>query len=459
MSKDLFKDFPAVSSKQWKQKIQMDLKGADYNETLITKTDDGVDIQPFYHRDQMTESFMPESPDSWKLCEKIRVDSEKETLQKIEDVLKRGTESLWLIITSEKIEIQSILNKIDLAQTPVYIEFDFFSEKYITDLIGYLNNKNHRVSFGIDVVGNLARSGNWHKDLDTDFKFLEKVVTKAKNQSLLSIDVSLYQNAGANIPQQIAYACAHANEYLNRLEEDKKLLSAHPGKLTFKVSMGNNYFFEIAKLKALRKVFDTIAKEYNLQNAMEILAFPSRRNKTLYDYNINLLRTTTECMSAILGGADAICNSAYDEIYHEENEFGSRIARNQLLVLKNESYFDEMENPAEGSYYLETLTRQFAESALKLFKKIENGEGFITGLKKGAIQQKIKESASKEQEKVRKKERVLVGSNKYENPEDRMKNELERNPFIEKNTRKTLIEPILERRLTEELEQKRMEDE
>src|SRR5690606_20773082 len=120
------------------------------------------------------------------------------------------------------------------------------------------------------------------------------------------------------------------NEYLNVTS------SAVERSMTFQISTGPNYFFEIAKIRALRKLYATLAKEYGINENCHIIATPSKRNKTLYDYNVNLLRSTSECMSAVLGGADAVCNLPYDALYHKSNEFGERIARNQLLILKHE---------------------------------------------------------------------------------------------------------------------------
>jgi methylmalonyl-CoA mutase len=164
-------------------------------------------------------------------------------------------------------------------------------------------------------------------------------------------------------------------------------------------------------------------------------------------------------MSAILGGADAVANLAYDAIYHKDNEFGDRISRNQLLVLKHESYFDKVNNPADGAYYIETLTEQLAEKALELFKDIEKNGGLISQLIDGTIQRKINESAQKEQELFDSGKEVLLGTNKYPNKNDQMKNDLELYPFVKQNARKTLITPIIEKRLAEKLEQERLSQE
>ncbi|HBU78235.1 MAG TPA: methylmalonyl-CoA mutase, partial [Muricauda sp.] len=229
--------------------------------------------------------------------------------------------------------------------------------------------------------------------------------------------------------------------------------------VTFKVAVGSNYFFEIAKIRALRWLWKSLASAYGIQSECNILAIPSKRNKTLYDYNVNMLRTTSECMSAVLGGADTASNLAYDAIYHKDNEFGERIARNQLLLLKEEGYFSEASEMAEGAYYIESLTNQLAEKALSLFKQIEKTGGFLDVLKKGTIQQKIKESAEKEQHLFDEGKIVSLGTNKYQNPQDRMKENLELYPFVKTKARKTIIEPIIEKRLAEASEQKRLNDE
>src|SRR5690606_29456011 len=223
-----------------------------------------------------------------------------------------------------------------------------------------------------------------------NFEVVNQLSKSLNSISIVSVDAALYQNAGANIIQQIAYALAHANEYLNRVDSAGKTF-------VFEIAVGSNYFFEIAKLRAIRHLFSVISKEYTAEMSCHILATPTKRNKTLYDYNVNLLRTTTECMSAILGGADAVANLPYDALYHKSNEFGERISRNQLLIMKHESYLDKVGNAADGSYYIESLTSQIAEKALVLFKEIEANGGFIKQLGDGTIQRKIRESAEKEQ--------------------------------------------------------------
>lgn len=447
----LFEDFSKVSSKEWKQKIQVDLKGADYNDTLIWESLEGIKVKPFYHNDEsISELDINTKTTEFKILQNIFVQDVAKSNAKAKDSLNRGAETIRFTIENKTISIDELMNSLPV-ENDYYFNLQFFSTEFINTLEQFASSNNYTVYIQIDPIGQLVKNGNWFENLEKDFENLNKINAKA-SASFLTIKTGVYQNAGANIVQQLAYALAHVNEYFNRIENISQLI-------TFEVAVGSNYFFEIAKLRALRILFDTLAKEYNHNFDCKIVAIPTKRNKTLYDYNVNMLRTTTESMSAILGGADVVGNLAYDAIYHKDNEFGDRISRNQLLVLKNESYFDKVNNPSDGAYYIESLTEQLAEKALTLFKDIEANGGFITQLIEGTIQRKIKESASKEQDLFDNGKEVLLGTNKYPNQNDRMKDDLELYPFVKQNPRKTLITPIIERRLAEKLEQERLENE
>ncbi|MFD2550484.1 methylmalonyl-CoA mutase subunit beta [Bizionia sediminis] len=455
MTKPLFSVFPEVSSKEWKQKIQADLKGADYTETLIWQSNEGIHVKPFYHKDSQHFLANPAIPEStWQICQTIYV-QQLEVANKIAvSAIKNGAESIKFIIPDPEIALSKLLKNINLEETSLFFELQSLSESF-TESIKTLN-KPKTVLLQHDIIGNLARSGNWFSSMDADYNTFTKLV---KTSESLSVDVGLYQNAGANMVQQLAYALAHVNEYFNYLDTQLSSKQKQGLQVVFQIAVGSNYFFEIAKIRALRLLFKSVADAYGYNNTCQIFATPSKRNKTLYDYNTNMLRTTTECMSAVLGGANTVCNMPYDAIYHKNNEFGDRIARNQLLILKHESYFSEVKNPAEGSYYIESLTEQLAEKALERFKDIEANGGFLKQLKEGIIQRKINESASKEQAQFNSGELILVGTNKHPNSQDNMAHELELFPFVKNNPRKTLIAPIVEKRLAEQMEQARLNKE
>jgi methylmalonyl-CoA mutase len=458
MTKSLFDDFNPVSVKAWKQKIQLDLKGADYNDSLIWKSAEGIDVKPFYHsQDLEAIDHYIESPNSWNICETIYVNNDINANNKALYAISKGAESLIFVIPNQEFSITNMLIDIDTNSILIYLDLQFLDANILNNC-----SSEKGIHFSTDIIGNLVKTGNWYSNQKSDHNHFDQIL---KNTNNCSVDISTYQNAGANIIQQLAYALSHSNEYLNHINNSESL-SKHFNKeekntllVTFNVSIGTNYFFEIAKLRALRLLFKTLISEYNINVKCHIIASPSKRNKTLYDYNTNMLRSTTECMSAILGEANTVNNLAYDAIYHKDNEFGSRIARNQLLILKHESYFNEVSNASEGTYYIESLTQQFAQKALDLFKTIEAKGGFITQLFEGTIQRKIIESAKKEQHLFDTGEEVLLGTNKHPNPNDKMQNEIELYPFVKTNIRKTLIQPIIEKRLSETIEKERLENE
>lgn len=452
----LFDAFDAVSAKAWKQKIQIDLKGKDYNDALIWNSLEEISVKPFYHKEDKNTVFKTDANSSrWKIHQFIFIDEEASAVSKINKMLLGGIQSFSLKFAHNHIDFTAILNAVSLKQNFIHIEFDFFDTGYIKKMVDFLISKHFHFRIGVDILGNLAKTGNWYTSNAEDHKNFLALLEYNKHITP-TIDTGLYQNSGANMVQQLAYGLAHANEYLNFIDQRTSLKGFH---FTFKVRVGSNYFFEIAKLKAFRVLWNSLLEVYEVQPKMHLISTPSIRNKTLYDYNVNMLRTTTECMSAILGGADYIANLPYDYIYHKENNFADRIARNQLLILKNESNLGKVSNPTEGSYYIENLTGQLAEKALLLFKDIESKGGFMAQLFSSKIQDAIKENSKKEKKLFEDNIEVLVGTNKYREHTDVMRNNLERNPFAKKNTNNTLIKPIQEERLAENLEQKRLENE
>jgi methylmalonyl-CoA mutase len=450
-NKNLFQDFNPVSSKQWKQQIQYELKGADYNETLVWESPEGIKVKPFYHSDEVEVTFDGYAPETaFNIIQNIFVHDVKKSNERALDTLQRGAESIRFTIESETTSIEELMHNLPLGSTTYYFNLPFLSIDFVNQVQEFCTKNNANFVVQMDPIGQLCSDGNWFNNLDADFAQLNTIAPKTT--PFLKISGGIYQNAGANKVQELAYTLAHVNEYFNRIPNINS-------PITIEVAVGTNYFFEIAKLRALRLLFNTLAKEYNHNFDSNIVVTPTKRNKTLYDYNVNMLRTTTECMSAILGGANAIANLPYDSLYHKDNEFGDRIARNQLLILKYESYFDKVSNPADGAYYIESLTEQLAEKALLLFKEIEANGGFVTQLIEGNIQRKISESAQKEQELFDSGKEVLLGTNKYPNKNDAMKHDLELYPFVKQNPRKTLITPIIEKRLAEKVEQERLSQE
>ena len=448
MSKFLFDEFEPVSAKAWKQKIQVDLKGADYNDNLLWHTDEGILVKPFYTKEDKVNTPIHLPKKGFNICQTVFIDDEKIANSIAVNALSRGANAIQFK-ASKPFDPKPLLKGFK-GDTTIYFQLSFLNAEFQSKLVEFCHSDNTFIQ--TDIIGNLAETGNWFSNLKEDHNQLEQIVPTASN--CISVSGDLYQNSGANITQQLAYTLAHANEYLNHFGGEIS------SKMNFKFAVGSNYFFEIAKLRAFRILWESLLNEYELKNVdVHIFTQPSIRNKTLYDYNVNMLRTTSECMSAILGGSNSISNVPYDEIYHKSNEFGERISRNQLLILQQESYFAEAQSFANGAYYIETITNQIAEKSLTIFKQIENGGGFLKQLKEGIIQKKIQESALKEEEKFNSAAVVLLGTNLQVNNADKMKQDLELYPFVKQRHIKTLITPIVRKRLSETFEKDRLDNE
>lgn len=480
MSKQLFNDFEPVSEAAWKQKIQMDLKGADYNETLITKTTAGIDIKPIYHSDSAPQLNIPSrATDNWYISQKIYAGNAVAANKKAKDALARGSEGVLFVIPNKEIDPVELLK--DLPEYGIQIHPQFFDVDYLKKV----HEINPKAYVHLDIINQLASDGNWFKNATTDHKDYGQFIKSFLGYfSQFTVNTSLYQSAGATVTQELAYFAAHLNEYLNYYcdtskehdediynafakadskksqdassSESRERFAATQKRINIDTTIGSNYFLEVAKYRAYRLITKAVGDVYGLDLGCYITATPSMRNKSLLDYNVNLLRTTTECMSAVLGGADTVYNLPYDAFFNKENEFGDRIARNQLRILKDEAYLDKINNAADGSYYIDTLTKQLTERALELFKTIENAGGFVQSLFDGTIQRKIKESAAQELSDLGNGEKVLVGVNKYPNADLPLQKEYELFPFVKANPRKTLIQPIVPSRIAASIEKAQM---
>lgn len=471
MSKALFKEFSAVSEAAFKQKIQYDLKGASYQDTLITATREGIDIKPFYHRDSTQTLAIPaRATNTWYISQRIYAANAVAANKKALDALARGSEGVLIIIPHKDIDPATLLK--DLPEHGVQIHPQFMDMDYLKQ-IHEINPKAH---IHLDIINQLAGDGNWFLDGKKDYVEYETFIESFKGYfSQFTIKTSLYQQAGATATQELAYYAAHLNEYLNRYcdlnkehndgiynafkESNDEEVHAAQGRgtkaekrINIDTTIGPNYFMELSKYRAYRVITKTLGAAYGLELSCYITASPSLRNKSLLDYNVNLLRSTTECMSAVLGGADTVYNLPYDSFFNKENEFSDRIARNQLRILKDEAYLDKVNNAAEGSYYIDALTKQLTEKSIELFKTIEKAGGFVQSLFDGTIQRKIKESAAQQLTDLQSGKNVMVGVNKYSNAEQPLQKEYELFPFVKANPRKTLIQPIVASRLAETIE-------
>ncbi len=439
---NLFKEFKKISSKEWKQKIQVDLKGLDY-QTLITQTAEHIDIKPFYHYDDFQVMPQPVSK-SFKISQELQIKN-AETAGKIaKKALEKGAD-YFTFYFDKPFNIQQLISNLELEKL-IFIA-DTLNTDFIKELYEQTNRKSQIL---VDTIGHYARFGNWYENETKDFENLKSLQNFfPADYRFIEIRSFYSKDAGATITQELAYALSHAVEYVEKL--GKKSIN----QIQFSMANGYHYFFEIAKLKALRYLWQLIGNEYNTIVEAIIYTRPSMRNKTIFDPYVNMLRTGMEMMSAVLGGSNIIANMPFDAVYKKSNEFSERIARNQLIILQKEAGFEAALNSTTGNYFIEENTYKLAEKAFEIFKQIEKSGGFLSQLYKGKIQQKISESAEKEQNLFDEGKLVLVGTNKYSNANE-PNPEIDFFPFMKKRSGQTLIRPVVPKRLAEKSEQERL---
>lgn len=417
-------NFEQLSPKEWKLKVQAELAGLDYNEVLVTDTAEGIQVKPLYSsEDRNVEESQPiESTKDWKIIGNF-LNSEKQ-------------DSSYLYGFNVKQDVAK-----NVQNLPSYLDL-FFECENPTELfstVDFSTIKNLKY-VGLDPIGQLAKTGNWNQSQEEDFNFVKSVLKENQFEKCIEVNASLYQNAGANHVQQIALAIAHAVEYVENFGVEAA------SKIYFKVAIGGNYFFEIAKLRALRKVWNLILDEYEVKTETFIYAETSLRNKSALDLHNNLIRSGLEVSAAVQGKADAIRVLSYDEV-NSATEFSEELASKQQLLIQKEANFDKFLDPVSGSYFVENVSENMIKNALDLFKKIEADGGFLKSLYEGSIQKMIQKSADKEQAAFDEGKIILIGVNKFRNPKDRIQAK-----EMQKTNTRTVISPIFTKRLAKKVE-------
>jgi len=445
----LFDQFPPVATQEWMKKIHSDLRGADFNDKLVWKTNEGFDVLPFYRMEDIEnlkyiETLPGEFPyvrgnkirnNNWLVRQNIEVSDYNEANKKALSVLMKGVDSLGFIITDPE-SVNS--DNFNLLLNDIHIEaigISFLCNgkakeilEHIDSIVAFrgLNPASISGAIEADPIGRLMVNGKLCVPVESGFDYLASLTdtaSKFPNLRTIHLNASGFGNAGAGLVQELAFGISMAAEYVSQLTERGLSASLAASKIRFSFGVGSNYFSEIAKLRAARLLWSVVQNGFGLSGnesvKMDIHSVTSEWNKTVYDPSVNMLRTQTEAMSAILGGTDSLTVEPFDIAYRQPDEFSERIARNQQLILKEEAYFDKVADPAAGSYYIENLTKLIADAAWKLFLEVEEKGGFLASLKSGYIQDKILESAKRRKEDIANGNEKLLGTNLFPDNNER----------------------------------------
>lgn len=438
----LLSDFAPVSTQEWMDKITADLKGADFDKKLVWRTNEGFNVNPFYRKEDIENYITPRVlPSEYPYVRSTRMDNEWLIRQDINvadpvaanakalDLLGKGITSLGFKLKKTQINLESI-EALLKGIYPEAVELNFtccvsVASKLATVLVEYYQKSGADLtqckgSIGFDPFKKQMVRGISNPQWVVPCKELIEAIRPLTAFRVLTVNALNLANAGAYIYQELGYAMAWGAELLDKLVAEGFSLEEVAGRIKFVFGVGSNYFMELAKFRAARWLWAEIVGAHGEQYKGDVAkihqqAVTSTWNKTIFDAHVNLLRTQTEAMSATLGGVDSLTVLPFDVTYQESDEFSERIARNQQLLLKEESHFDKVVDPAAGSYYVEYLTNSIAEQAWKLFLSVEEAGGFAAAVEAGTVQKAVNESNSKRHAAVAARREIFLGTNQFPN--------------------------------------------
>ena len=456
-------------------KIQSDLKGADFNKKLVWRTNEGFDVQPFYRSEdlglQLRVRGKLKNNNCWLVRQDIEVTDYAEANSKALNVLTNGIDSLGFIIADPASvsydNFRMLFKDIHIEA----IELNFLCNGMAKEILSHISSvvdergldpSGIHGAIEADPLGRLMVNGKLCIPPEAGFDYLASLTRAAlalPKMRTVHLKASVFGNAGADIVQELAFALSMGNEYMAQLTDRGLSPADAASKIRFSFSIGSDYFFEIAKLRAARALWSVVLKAYIGESAvpeMKLHCITSRWNKTVYDPYVNMLRTQTEAMSAVIGGTDSLTVEPFDTAYKSPDHFSERIARNQQLILKEEAGFDKVADPSAGSYYIEKITDMLADSAWKIYLEIEEQGGFLEGLRAGKIQKMISCSALRKKNDVATRKTILLGSNQYPMAKDRIPANADINKMFSRKNGDDDVESAVPFRGSEEYEKIRM---
>jgi methylmalonyl-CoA mutase len=453
----LLSEFPPIATSTWEEQIILDLKGKDYERSLIWSPDEGFEVRPYYRAENIegldfTDCIPGQFPfvrgksksgNGWMIRQDIVVNDFVEANLKALDILNKGVTSIGFIFKgcrqTEVAELKQLLKGIHLDAVEINFILKCRHKAFFEILAAYfIENKTDaaklNMSVDFDPIGKFTLSGKFSH---SDSEVFEKVKTmvewgeKYPQFHMLAVHGIYFNNAGASVVQELGFSLAIGAEYMTRLTDQGTDAYLAAKKIRFNFGIGGHYFLELAKLRAARLLWANIVKAYNpicqcggpkgegefcaCAARMVIHSETSVFNKTLYDPYVNMLRTQTEAMSAVLGGTDSLTVLPFDSVFGLPNPFAERIARNQQALLKEEVHLDKVADPAAGSYYIEALTASIAEHAWKLFLKIQDKGGFLSAFREGFVQSETQQMADKRRKAISSRRESILGVSQFPN--------------------------------------------
>lgn len=446
----LFDMFPGISYEEWRAKVETDLKGADFDKKLVWRTNEGFNVQPMYRQENIadlktTDSLPGEYPyvrgtrtdNGWFTRQEIIADTPSKANEVALDVLNKGVNSLGFKLEDVSMEsVKTLLNGIMLGAVEINIRCcNRKAVELANNLVAYIKEQGATETFRGSINYNPCRPCFHHGKKMPDWalanaKALMDAVKEVPGIRVLAVDSAELSNSGAYIFQELGYAMAWGAQWMTAMTDAGYSADEVASRIKFNMGISSNFFMEIAKFRAARMLWAQIADQYKPASKeackMVVNAETSKFNQTIYDAYVNLLRSQTEAFSAAVAGVDSITCVPFDTPYKTPDAFSERIARNQQLLLKEESHLDKVVDPAGGSYYVETLTVAIGSEAWKLFLATEEEGGFFALVSEGKVQAAVNASCEKRHTDVARRKEILLGTNQYPNINEKAADKIEK---------------------------------
>lgn len=472
---DLLSEFDDADYEKWHDIAVKSLKGKPFDK-IIKKVLEGFEIHPIYNRSDAEKCTDPNSMPGyypygrgsksdgyilkkWHIAQEIPYPTPNLLNSALKKDLSKGQTSISIIydylskkglnpassgdifkngtsiFSSE--DIKKIFDGIDIKNTPVYLDAGLASLAHFSLFADYMNKENHDlneltgglffdpIALSLNPVYDNVNIDLLYEELST---FLAWKISNMPNFRALSVDSSIYHESGCDAVQEVAFSIATGTHHLRLLQKNDMKVDTIANNIMFNVAFGPAFFIEISKMRALRKLWAKIVSEFGGSKESSMLylyARTSELNKSKLDFYVNMIRNTTEALSAIFSGANAIHVGYFDGRFGIPNEFSRRFSRNTQLVLMEECNIPDVIDPVGGTWYIEKLTDEIAKRSWDLFLEIEKLGGMRKAIEEGFVQDKIEEKADKRINDLALRKDILVGTNKYPNNNEKSAKPLE----------------------------------
>ena len=468
---NILSEFDRPSKSDWRSAADQLLKGKPFDKLMKEQTPEGIELEPIFWKDVLDEFPAVETlpgydgylrgthasgniERSWQIAQDLDLGSPEAFNKGAHEALAGGQDALRVtfdqatlkgidppdahpgevglcgLSLSTRQDFAAAFKGIDPNQTPIHLSTRCSGLGLAALFFNWIHSSGHdpsqaKGSFASDPIADLASLGRLPASLEDLFNeqyaLADYCIRNAPHFQALGVSTLPYHQAGASAVEELAVALATGNCYLAEMLERGLTVNTVAPQIRFTLTIGSNFFMEIAKFRAIRVLWSQLVEAYGGNFEAQKIRIHARTglyNKTKTDPYVNMLRTSTEALSAAIAGVDSLCVGHFDEVTRPANSFSQRIARNTQVILQEECGLTDVTDPAGGSWAVEWLTQKIAEKSWQRFQEIEAEGGIVPALQKGSLRKSLAETEALKQKQFQHRRKGLVGTNLYPNTEE-----------------------------------------